>query len=270
MLEIFQKQIKDFPTTEEKVNHLREFLQILILKIIYDVGFFKNLSFVGGTALRILYETKRFSEDLDFSLTNKKSYGFEAFSNKLENQLKNYSLEVDARKQDKNIVQSLDLKFKNILFALGLSSMKEKKLFIKIEIDANPPQGAGTEISLVNKSYVFTVAHYDLPSLYATKIHACFFRKYVKGRDFYDLIWYLGKRIEPNFVLLNNAIHQTHGQREMITENNFNQFLKEELSRIDFGAVRKDVKRFLEDKGELRLLDKKIILGLVNKGSLQP
>lgn len=263
MLEILQKQIKDIPTKEEKINRLREFLQILILKIIYDLGFFKNLSFVGGTALRILYDSRRFSEDLDFSLIKKENYNFDAFTQSLEKQLKKYALETEIKPRDRNIVQNLDIKFKNLLFELGLSNLKEEKLFVKTEIDTNPPKGANIEISLVNKTYVFTVAHYDLPSLYATKLHACFFRKYVKGRDFYDLIWYLGKKIKPNFNLLNNAIHQTQGKRDLITESNFNQFLRKELSRIDFGMVRRDVERFLEDKQELKFLNKDVILQLV-------
>lgn len=101
MLEILQKQIKDIPTKEEKINRLREFLQILILKIIYDLGFFKNLSFVGGTALRILYDSRRFSEDLDFSLTKKENYNFDAFTQSLEKQLKNYALETEIKPRDK-------------------------------------------------------------------------------------------------------------------------------------------------------------------------
>jgi predicted nucleotidyltransferase component of viral defense system len=263
MLEILQKQIKSVRTKEEKINRLREFLQILILKIIYDLGFFKNLSFVGGTALRVLYDLRRFSEDLDFSLTKKENYNFDAFTQSLGRQLKNYALEVEIKPQDRNIVQSLDIKFRNLLFELGLSNLKEEKLFVRLEIDTNPPRGANIEISLVNKSYVFTVAHYDLPSLYATKLHACFFRKYVKGRDFYDLVWYLGKKIKPNFDLLNNAIQQTHSQEDLIGEDNFYQFLREELSRIDFGLVRRDVERFLEDKQELKFLNKDVILQLV-------
>lgn len=262
MLELIRKQIKDFPTREEKINHLREFLQILILKIIYDLGYFKNLSFVGGTALRVLYDLRRFSEDLDFSLSGKRSYSFYEFGDAIQKQLENYGLNVDIKKQDKNVVQNMDIKFKDLLFELGLSQLKQEKLYIKLEIDSNPPKGAATELSLVNKTFIFTIAHYDLPSLYATKLHACFFRKYVKGRDFYDLIWYLGKRIEPNFALLNNAIHQTHGPGKSINSDNFILFLRDELAKVDFSAVKKDVQRFLEDKQELKLLNKETILKL--------
>src|SRR3989338_7410974 len=102
--------------------------------------------------------------------------------------------------------------------------------------------------------YTFTVVHYDIPSLYASKLCACFFRKYVKGRDFYDLVWYLGKKATPNFELLNNAMRQIDSKAQTVTEENFKEFLKAQLAKIDFTSVRKDVARFLVDKEELKLL----------------
>ena len=87
----------------------------------------------------------------------------------------------------------------------------------------------------------------------------------MKGRDFYDLVWYLGKGILPNFVLLNNAIAQTEGKRVVVTEKNFGEFLLKRLENIDFAKVRKDVERFLVDKEELRLLDGELIRRLLLK-----
>ncbi|MDI6841098.1 MAG: hypothetical protein QMD71_09705 [bacterium] len=94
-------------------------------------------------------------------------------------------------------------------------------------------------------------------------MHACFFRKYTKGRDFYDLLWYLGKKLLPNFELLNNAIEQTEHKKVNVDAENFNDFLREKLAKIDFVRVRKDVARFIEDKNELKLLDKDLILKLI-------
>lgn len=260
MLDVLKKQVAGFPSREEKLNYLREFLQILILKIIGDTGYFRNLSFVGGTALRILYDLRRFSEDLDFSLFEKSHYDFQQLGDRLQQQMRNYGLEADFKMQQKNAVQNIEIRVTNILLPLGLSSHKGEKLFIKLEIDSNPPAGARTEISLVSRTYVFTVTHYDIPSLFATKLHACFFRGFVKGRDFYDLLWYLGKRIKPNFDLLNNAIRQTHPERGPVTESNFKEFLENELSKIDFKKAQQDVARFLEDKAELKLIDREVFL----------
>lgn len=264
MIDILKKQIEGFHTREEKINHLREFLQILILKIIYDTGYFKNLSFVGGTALRILYDLRRFSEDLDFSLMQKFHFDFQGFSKSIKSYLEGYGLEVEFKTQDKKIIQNIEIRFKNLLFPLNLSFHEGEKLFVRVEIDRNPPIGAGTVISLVNKTYVFTVTHFDLPSLFATKLHACFFRKYVKGRDFYDLLWYLGKKVKPNFTLLSNAIKQTHPGRAPVNEANFREFLKEELRKIDFKKARQDVGRFLEDKQEMKLIDREVFLRLLH------
>jgi predicted nucleotidyltransferase component of viral defense system len=263
MLNFIEEQFTDGMSLEEKAHLVRESLQVLILKIIYDSGIFRNLAFVGGTALRLLFNLRRFSEDIDFSLIEKKGYDFNKLLQKLCYQLKSYGFDVDLKENYQKTGQSIMFKFKNVLYDLKLSNLKTQKLFIRVEIDTNPPSGFKTDISLINKFYVFTVIHYDIPSLYAAKLHACFFRKYIKGRDFYDLLWYLGKKIKPNFELLNNAIKQTEGKTDNIREKNFIGFLKNKLSNVDFDKVRKDVERFLVDKEELKLLDKNIIMQIV-------
>jgi len=264
MLDIIKRQIKLGLSEEEKVNQVREFLQIVILKIIYDLGLFKNIVFTGGTALRIIYGLRRYSEDLDFSLVNKKGYSFAHLGTGLKKELvDHYGFEVDFKSKGEKIVHSIDLRFNNLLFDLGLSSHKSEKLYVKIEIDSNPPVGGKTGLSLVNRDFVFTVTHFDLPSLFATKLHACFFRKYTKGRDIYDLIWYLGKKTMPNFELLNNAVLQTTHKELGITQENLRDFLRDHIKKIDFSVAKKDVERFLVDKKELDLFKKDILLATI-------
>lgn len=263
MLNLIKKNISGIPGREMKIHTTREFLQLLILKIIYDKGYFKNLAFVGGTALRLIYDLRRFSEDLDFSLINKEGYKFDIFLRRVIYELEKVGFSLDIKKSMEGAVQSAMFKFKDILFPLGLSNQKSQKLFIKLEFDSNPPKGWNTEISLISKHFVFTVTHFDITSLYATKLHACFFRKYTKGRDFYDLLWYFGKKMLPNFKLLNNAIEQTESQNFGIDAKNFSDFLREKLATIDFVKVRKDVERFIEDKNELKLLGRDLILKLI-------
>jgi len=263
MLNLIKKTISKIPSHEAKIHTTREFLQLLILKILYDKGYFKNLSFVGGTALRFLYGLQRFSENLDFSLINRESYEFDVFLKRVVYELEKRGFSLEVKKSIEKPIQSGMFKFKDILFNSGLSNQRSQKLFIKIEVDSKPPKGWNTEISLVNKHFVFTVTHFDIPSLYATKLHACFFRKYTKGRDFYDLLWYLGKKALPNFKFLNNAIKRTEYKKANVDAENFNDFLREKLLNIDFAKVRKDVERFIEDKNELKLLDKDLILKLV-------
>lgn len=260
MLDIIKKQLDQRASREEQANQTREFLQMLILKIIYDLGYFKYLVFTGGTALRIIYGLQRYSEDLDFSLVHKKGYSFKHFFEELIKQLtQNYGFKVSHKARDQKTVHAVDLKFDDLLFDLGLSSHRPQKLYIKIEIDSNPPQGGITAISLVSRSFVFPVTHFDLPSLFATKLHACFFRRYTKGRDVYDLIWYLGKDLLPNFENLNHAIKQTQKESAIVTPQNFKEILLKHIDEIDFAAAQRDVERFLIDKSELRLFNRDIL-----------
>lgn len=263
MLDLIRKTISGIPGREAKIHTTREFLQLLVLKILYDEGWFKNLAFVGGTALRFLYDLRRFSEDLDFSLVNTEGYEFDIFLKKIVYDLVKMGFSLEIRKSVKEPLQSAMLKFKDVLFSLGLSNQKTQKLSIKLELDSNPPRGWNTQISLISKHFVFTVVHFDIPSLYATKLHACFFRKYTKGRDFYDLLWFLGKKTLPNFELLNNAIEQTEHENMNVDTENLNDFLRERLASVDFAKITKDVQKFVEDKNELKLLNKDLILKFI-------
>ncbi|MDH5186880.1 MAG: nucleotidyl transferase AbiEii/AbiGii toxin family protein [candidate division WOR-3 bacterium] len=263
MLDLIRDFIADAPSRETRLAITREFLQLLILKILFDRGFFKNLAFVGGTALRFLYGLRRFSEDLDFSLFHKPGYQFDNLLKGMVYDLTKAGLVLDLKEQLEPPVQSVMFRFKEILFNLGLSNYKAEKLAIKFEVDNNPPKGWKTETSLITRHFVITVTHFDLASLYALKLHACFFRKYTKGRDFYDLLWYLGRRQVPNFKLLNKAIEQTEHKKSKVNETNFKDFLHERLARIDFSKAKRDVARFIEDKNELKLIDKKSILKLI-------
>lgn len=263
MLDALRGQLTDEMSLEEKVNLVRENLQILLLKILYDLAMYKHIAFLGGTALRILFDLKRFSEDLDFSLIKKEGYNFQRLVNDIHRQLANYGIKVSSKVKDQSTVHSAMFKFEELLYHLNLSPLKSQKLFVKFEIDTNPPQGFHTEISLLSRFYTITITHYDLASLYAGKLHACFFRTYTKGRDFYDLLWYLGKKIKPNFKMLNNAIQQSQGVDLNITEDNFVAFLKKRIAQVDFEMVRKEVERFLVNKEELNLLDKEVILKIL-------
>ena len=259
MIELLKQRFTPDMSNEEKINQTREFLQILALKIMYDKKYLNNLAFVGGTALRLLFNLRRFSEDLDFSLINKDGYNFIKINSQLERELKLHGLNVETKVKLDRTVNNTFLKFSGLLKNLGLSSLDEQKLSIKIEVDANPPNGWNTETTLINKIYIINLVHFDLPSLYASKLHACFFRKYIKGRDYYDLVWYIGKKIKPNYMLLNNAIKQTEGYDLKLNSQNFNDFLLSKLAKINFTKIKKDVERFLEDRTELKFLEFDII-----------
>lgn len=265
MLNLIEEKLKKIDDERMKALVLREELQLLLLRIIYELGYFGNLAFVGGTALRVLFGLRRFSEDLDFSLVDNKDYNFGKLASRIQLQLKKYNFQADINLKEQKTVQNVMFKFKELLNIFGLAKAKEQKLSIRMEVDVNPPEDWNLEISLVSKSQIFSVTHYDLPSLYATKLHSCFFRRFVKGRDFYDLVWYLGRNIMPNFELLNNAIYQTEQLKTDINQDNFKDFLGQNLEKIDFLKVRGDIEKFLEDRKEAELLRKDLILSLVKR-----
>ena len=264
MIEVLKQQFSASMPPEEKLNRTREFLQIMVLKNLYDQNAFENIAFVGGTALRVLYDIRRFSEDLDFSLVSSKNYDFKTLSAGLATYFKLNNLEVEYKPKIDKTVHSMFLKFPGILKELGLGAFEAQKLSIKLEVDSNPPKGWRLAETTLNKTYIFRVKHFDLPSMLATKIHACFFRKYTKGRDFYDLIWYLGKKVFPNMELLNNAIYQTEGKNMELAEANLKDFMLAGLANIDFTAAVNDIRRFISDETELRLINKDSLSVLIS------
>ena len=253
MIEVIKDKIKNLKNNDEKINIAREFLQILILKILRDKNAFKNLAFVGGTSLRILYGLKRFSEDLDFSITKKTGYEFIKLIEALKKELELLNLKVSL-KYKSNIVDNCFIKFENVLQELGLHIHREEKLPIKIEIDTNPPKGANLEEKLINEHFIFNLIIYDISSLMAGKLHAVLCRKYSKGRDFYDLVWYLTKGISPNIKLLNNSIMQTEKEDWKVTNIKWKKVVFDKIKDLNFKKIQNDVTPFLWDKKEAELI----------------
>lgn len=266
MYELLRQRLARGASDEEKLNRTREFIQVLILKLMFDRGEFAHLAFVGGTALRICYGLRRFSEDLDFNLVRRRGYDFRALLDRLAYDLTQHHVKVELKSKESGAIQHGFIRFPGAREEIGLPGTRAPKLSIKLEIDTRTPRGWKNRLYPVSEPFVFTINGFDLPSLYATKLHACFFRPYTKGRDFYDLAWYLGKRVEPNYVLLNNAIRQTDKKAQAVGPENFREFLREGLRGVDFRAIRRDVERFLEDKGELKLLSRETMLKMAEGG----
>ncbi len=194
------------------LNYLKEYIQYLVLSLIYNHKDYKNLIFTGGSCLRICYGLPRLSEDLDFDLSPKTDK--KRFLNNLNSYLSKeirgkYFPELETKIQS---TIRLYLKFP-MLRELGVSNQSESdKLYVKIEPGGKKDQDAGLAITPVSKyGYNFIARHYDLPTLMSGKINALLNRLWlkgkndeidIKGRDFYDLYWYLQNKIEPNWKLL--------------------------------------------------------------------
>lgn len=248
---------------------LREYLQARLLESLQENGAFETWAFVGGTALRFLYSMPRFSEDLDFSLSaGGAEDNFSEFMNKAKNAFlaEGYSPTVKAKAT--KIVKSAFVNFEELLYEVGLSSHQSETISIKVEIDTNPPAGANLETTIVRRHCLLNLQHYDKGSLLAGKLHALLSRSYVKGRDIYDLMWYLSDRNwpGPNIVLLNNALKQTGWQGGIITRDNWRRETALRISEYIWGRVIADVRPFLEKEEDLKMLTKENILKLLGTG----
>lgn len=266
MKDVLYSKLEKIDSAEEKYNHTREFLQELILQILDRNGYFVKLAFIGGTALRILHDLPRFSEDLDFCLIKKQGFKFEALLGTIKKELNLNGFEVEIARGREKTVLSEFIRFRGLLFDLGLTKNKNEKLFIKLEIDTNPPLGYETEVLLVNKDFLFKVLSYDLPSLFASKLHAFLFRKYAKGRDYYDLLWFLSRKTPVNYKLLSAAAEQTETQEFHLNAERLKKMLISRINQADFSHISRDAAIFLSRKEEREYFKKEYFISVVERG----
>lgn len=220
----------------------------------------------GEQLYRILYDLPRFSEDLDFCLVGEKGFNFGSLLETIRKELTLNGFEIELTRSRDRTVLSEFIKFKGLLFDLGLTRHKAEKLFIKLEIDSNPPPGYKTEIVLVNKDFLFKVRSYDLPSFFASKLHAFLFRKYIKGRDYYDLLWFLTRKTPVNYELLSAAAEQTEGKEYHLDAGALKKMLTDKIGRVDFSHVLRDVAAFLSRKEEKEYFKKEYFISAIEKG----
>jgi len=239
----------------DKLNLLREYIQAFALRSLHESEAFSCLSFVGGTALRFAYNLPRFSEDLDFSLEKADHYKPVEWMKKLKHDMQLSGFETNLNWNDRKTVHTAWIKVGGIMKEVGLAAMADQKLSIKLEIDTHPPEGAECEKTIINRHLVFALQYHRLPSLMAGKTHALLTRNYPKGRDWYDLLWYLGQRppIEPNPILLQNALDQTQGEGT-VEANNWKSMLRGKTKTLDFTQLAEDVQPFLERQQDASLL----------------
>lgn len=237
-----------------RLNIMREYLQSYILKAFQDAGYFQKLAFVGGTALRFLFDLPRFSEDLDFSLENEKGYRLKDVLDNTKKILNDAAYDVDVKFKEERVVHSAFLKFPKLLNLAKLSHRENQNLSIKIEIDTRPLPGAKLTNTLTNRYFPLNFWHYDLPSLFAGKVHALLTRPYVKGRDYFDLSWYLTKheKLEPNFQQLNAALMQTGKTKILkVDAKNWKGLLLKRIRSSNWNDIVHDVSPFLERNGDI-------------------
>lgn len=253
---------------EETLAAMREIMQEIALAALSRTDFFKKAAFYGGTALRIFHGLERYSEDLDFSLLDKHpNFSLQPYFSAIHEEFESLGIRVSIRekeKRHKTPIESTFLKSETIWQELVLEDIikqhgikSNRSIKIKIEIDRAPPLDFETEEKLLVKPFSFYVNCFDLSSLFAGKLHALLFRKWknrVKGRDWYDLEWYIRKGIALNkkhFLL--RAIETKHWKKDQITEEQILDLLKQKIESVSFKAVKEDVRKFIKDDGQLEI-----------------
>jgi len=235
-------------------NAMREYLQARILEGLQRAGAMSPLAFQGGTALRFLYRMPRYSEDLDFALEgSRESYDPRRWLPSIHAQFRREGYRVTASLRGCDAVHAGWFRFRGLLRESGLSSHRDETLRIKLEVDTRPPAGAVTATSLVRRHVSLRIHHHDRASLLAGKLHAVLHRPWLKGRDIYDLVWYLSDPAwpPPNLDLLNAACRQTEPAAPVLTAATWRQAVAARIAGVEWKAVEADIRPFLESGNDV-------------------
>lgn len=267
MKHILKQLVDQEEDDSRRRNITREYLQGRILHSLQEGGTFSTWAFLGGTALRFLYALPRYSEDLDFSLVDSAlAPDFEKQIDRIRKDLEKETYRVETIIKKSSAVFNGMIRFRGLFFELGISPHPEEVLSIKIEIDTKPPAGARTETTILRRFFLLNIMHYDKSSFLAGKLNALLTRAYAKGRDLFDLAWYLSdpQWPPPNITLLNNSLEQFGWAGPEVTGENWPILIKEKISTVDWKKAAADAGPFLERTGDSSFIDGEIILRLLN------
>ena len=267
---VIEEMLKSYQVDNiyDRKNAMKEIMQEIVLCGLSRAGFFKEAAFYGGTALRIFYGLDRFSEDLDFSLEQiNLDFDLCSYFPVLEKEVKTFGLNVEIQEKEKT-------KDSNIRSAFLKGNTKEHLLLfyaderlvgtvdknevvkIKFEVDTNPPAFATYEHKYRLLPVPYEIRLYDMPSLFAGKIHAVICRGWqsrIKGRDLYDYIFYLSKAVTVNQKHLRARLIDSGyiSENQECTLEEIKTMLKNRFDSIDFLQSRKDVEPFIRDTSVL-------------------
>ena len=267
-----EEMLKYYQTNNltDKKNAMKEIIQEIVLCGLSRAGFFNKAAFYGGTALRIFYGLNRFSEDLDFSLTSPEpDFDLSSYFPVLKKEVTSWGLNVDISLKEKNTdsaIRSAFLKgntMEHMLVFYASESLKsgisrDEVTKIKFEVDTMPPEGAGYENKYRLLPSPYEVKMYDMPSLFAGKVHAVICRAWkqqVKGRDLYDYIFYLSRNASLNLPHLKARLVQSGAwdpEKALSIEDTLD-LLFSRFDSIDFENAKNDVRPFIRDTDSLNI-----------------
>lgn len=264
------------------INALREILQEVALLGLWRSKFFEKAAFYGGTALRILYGLDRFSEDIDFSLLEPlDAFDLTGYTAFLQKEIKGFGFDVQVERIDKAIqtpVQSAFLKANTrnqlLIIETGGEILQEvpkgQILKIKLEVDTDPPAGFATQTRYLLQPIPFAVRAFVLADLFAGKMHAILCRRWksrVKGRDWYDLVWYAANHPELHLDHLEQRMRQTGhwGGGAPLTSEKFKDLLANVINNLDIDQARKEVEPFIKNPENLSIWSREFFLDVASR-----
>ena len=284
MNNILQKILEKYEINNEQdeINAMKEIIQEIVLSGLSRGRFFDEAAFYDGTALRIFYGLDRFSEDLDFALIKPNiNFDLSKYFTFIENEVKSYGLNLVVNKKEKGKDSNITSAFLKgdtmehvLLFFTDNNHQTNNKVLkdikIKFEVDINPPAGANYELKYQLLPSPYQIRLYDLPSLFAGKIHAILCRKWnlrTKGRDLYDYVFFLSLNTKVNIDLVKNKLIESKYIKE---SDSFNidilrELLKEKFKEINYDNAREDVKPFIKNISSLDLWSKEFFISITDK-----
>lgn len=248
-------------------NVEQEVMQRIALAGLQRGDFFQHAAFYGGTCLRIFHNLPRFSEDMDFSLVEKRDdIHLENYFPAIIEEFKLAGHEVNIVKKEKKTFGRVESAFlKENTEAYDIKFQTKKTIKVKIELDTNPPLAFETEQKTLIMPYTFITRCFTLPDLYAGKMHALVYRAWqrrIKGRDWYDFEWYVRHQIPLDYHHLQERIREFSG--EVIEKEVFMQQLREKLATSDINLVKQDVEGFIDNPRELDIWSNDYFLQLAD------
>ena len=251
-------------------NAEQEVCQKIVLAGLHRGGFFDHAAFYGGTCLRLFHGLPRFSEDMDFSLTEKRDdVHLENYFQAIKEEFKLTGFDVEITKKEKKSFGRVESAFlKENTETYDIRFRTKRMIKVKIELDTDPPLLFDTEPKLLLKPHSFMTRCFVLPDLYAGKMHALVYRAWqrrVKGRDWFDFEWYVRNDVSLDFRHLQERIKEFSG--EDVSREGFIERLRHRLATADIENVKQDVFPYIaqSQRRELDIWSNEYFLNLADR-----
>jgi predicted nucleotidyltransferase component of viral defense system len=269
-------------TVQDYENALKEIIQEIALLGLWRSKFFEHAAFYGGTALRILYGLDRFSEDLDFSLLKpRKDFSLRTYLTAIEVELLGMGFRVTVEEREKTITTAIESAFIKaatkehfikitVPEAVSDRIQKNQLMNVRFEVDTDPPGGFNTEVKTLLQPIPFSVNTYKMPDLFAGKLHAVLQRQWrnrVKGRDYYDFVWYVAREVPVHLSHLESRLRQSGGwtMKRQMQQSDLLTLLEKKFDQLDVNAAKKEVAPFLRDPAAIDLWSREFFASLLPK-----